>query len=164
MLDDGQIWEFANTEVEVHHVPGHTSGHIFYYFKKNNLAFVGDVVFSLGCGRIFEGTYEEMFASVNQIRKLPPQTKVFCGHEYTKSNLAFCMSVDPDNDDLKKRATEIESLRRQNKPTIPTTISMELKTNIFFRLDDLAVRKSLSLNNATDLEVFTKLRKLKDNF
>ena len=74
------------------------------------------------------------------------------------------MSVDPDNDDLKKRATEIESLRRQNKPTIPTTIGMELKTNIFFRLDDLTVRKSLSLNNATDLEVFTKLRKLKDNF
>ncbi|MBT5899501.1 MAG: hydroxyacylglutathione hydrolase [Candidatus Pelagibacter sp.] len=164
LLDDGQIWEFANTEVEVHHVPGHTSGHIFYYFKKNNLAFVGDVVFSLGCGRIFEGTYEEMFASVDQIRKLPPQTKVFCGHEYTKSNLAFCMSVDPDNDDLKKRTTEIESLRRQNKPTIPTTIEVELKTNIFFRLDDLAVRKSLSLNNATDLEVFTKLRKLKDNF
>ena len=74
------------------------------------------------------------------------------------------MSVDPDNDDLKKRATEIESLRRQNKPTIPTTIGMELKTNIFFRLDDLTIRKSLSLNNATDLEVFTKLRKLKDNF
>ena len=102
--------------------------------------------------------------SVDQIKKLPSETKVFCGHEYTKSNLAFCMSVDPDNDDLKKRATEIESLRRQNKPTIPTTIGMELKTNIFFRLDDLAVRKSLSLNNATDLEVFTKLRKLKDNF
>ena len=136
----------------------------YTHIEKNNLAFVGDVVFSLGCGRIFEGTYEEMFASVDQIRKLPPETKVFCGHEYTESNLAFCMSVDPDNYDLKKRATEIESLRRQNKPTIPTTISMELKTNIFFRLDDLAVRKSLSLNNATDLEVFTKLRKLKDNF
>jgi hydroxyacylglutathione hydrolase len=163
-LDDGQVWEFANTEVEVHHVPGHTSGHIFYYFKKNNLAFVGDVVFSLGCGRIFEGTYEEMFTSVDQIKKLPPETKVFCGHEYTESNLAFCMSVDPDNADLKKRAAEIENLRRQNKPTIPTTIGMELKTNIFFRLDDLTIRKSLSLNNATDLEVFTKLRKLKNNF
>ena len=164
MLGDQQAWKFGNTEIVTHHAPGHTSGHVFYYIKKNNLAFVGDIVFSLGCGRIFEGTYEQMFTSVTKIKNLPPQTKIFCGHEYTQSNLAFCMSIDKDNDDLKKRASEVESLRKQSNPTIPTTVARELKTNIFFRPDNPSIRNSLTLTNATDLEVFIKLRKLKDNF
>ena len=164
LLEDQQAWKFGNTEIVTHHAPGHTSGHVFYYIKKNNLAFVGDIVFSLGCGRIFEGTYEQMFTSVTKIKNLPSQTKIFCGHEYTQSNLAFCMSIDKDNDDLKKRASEVESLRKQSNPTIPTTVARELKTNIFFRPDNPSIKNSLTLTNATDLEVFIKLRKLKDNF
>ena len=164
LLEDEQVWKFGDTEITIYHAPGHTSGHIFYYLKKNNLAFVADIVFSLGCGRIFEGTYEQMFASINKIKNLPAQTKIFCGHEYTESNLAFCMSIDKENEHLKKRATEIKNLRKKSQPTVPTTIATELKTNIFCRLHNPNIRNSIALTNATDLEVFTKLRKLKDNF
>jgi hydroxyacylglutathione hydrolase len=163
-LEDKQLWKCLNLEFEIHHVPGHTSGHIFYYNKKENMAFVGDVVFSSGCGRIFEGSSEDMFNSINKIKKLPSETKIFCGHEYTQSNLKFCLSIIPHDKELKQKEMQVQSLRKNNQPTIPTTVGHEKKTNIFFRTNDLEIRKAINLLGASDLEIFTKLRKLKDNF
>ena len=125
---------------------------------------MGDIVFSLGCGRIFEGTMEQMYHSINKVKNLAPETRIFCGHEYTKSNLNFCISIDKNNKDLKIKEQIILDQRKHNIPTIPTTVMDEQKTNIFFRLDDTKIRKAISLENATELEVFSKLRKLKDNF
>ena len=125
---------------------------------------VGDVVFSLGCGRVFEGTLEQMYDSINKIKNLPMETKIFCGHEYTQSNLKFCLSLDKNNSDLKKREKQILEQRGRNEPTIPTTVLEEQKTNVFFRLNDPRIRKAILLEKASDLEVFKKLRKLKDNF
>ena len=118
----------------------------------------------MGCGRIFEGTYEDMYKSINKIKNLPHDTKIYCGHEYTLSNLKFCQSIDSDNNSLKIKTRDVLEKRALNQPTIPSTIESELLTNIFFRLDDHNIRKAISLENATELEVFTKLRKLKDNF
>lgn len=164
LLNDNEIWMFGNEEVTVHHTPGHTLGHIFFYFTKSKLAFVGDTLFSLGCGRIFEGTYEDMFFSLNKIKKLPGDTKIFCGHEYTTSNAKFCMAYDCNNEILKKRVLEIDNLRSNNQPTIPTTLNDEINTNIFLRYDNKNIKKKLRLENSSDIDVFIKLRKLKDNF
>lgn len=163
-LKDRETIKIGNLEIETHHAPGHTSGHVFYYLKNEKIAFVGDIVFSLGCGRVFEGTMEQMYHSVNKIKNLAPETRIFCGHEYTKSNLNFCMSIDKNNKDLKIKEQIILAQRKHNIPTIPTTVMDEQKTNIFFRLDDTKIRKAISLENVTELEVFSKLRKLKDNF
>jgi hydroxyacylglutathione hydrolase len=163
-LNDKQLWNCLDYEINIEHVPGHTNGHIFFYIKKEKIIFVGDTLFSMGCGRIFEGTYEDMYKSINKIKNLPHDTKIYCGHEYTLSNLKFCQSIDSDNNSLKIKTRDVLEKRALNQPTIPTTIKSELLTNIFFRLDDHNIRKAISLENATELEVFTKLRKLKDNF
>ena len=155
---------FGNEEIKIHHVPGHTMGHIFFHFTKSKIAFVGDTLFSLGCGRVFEGSYEEMFHSVTKVKKLPAETIIYCGHEYTASNAKFCVAYDPSNKTLEKRVDEIKTLRSKNLPTIPTTIKNEIDTNIFLRCDNREIRKNLSLENSSDIEVFIKLRKLKDNF
>jgi hydroxyacylglutathione hydrolase len=163
-LKDKETIKIGNLEIETHHAPGHTSGHVFYYLRNEKIAFVGDIVFSLGCGRVFEGTMEQMYHSINKVKNLSPETRIFCGHEYTKSNLNFCISIDKNNKDLKIKEQIILDQRKHNIPTIPTTVMDEQKTNIFFRLDDTKIRKAISLENATELEVFSKLRKLKDNF
>ena len=163
-LKDRETTKIGNLEIETHHAPGHTAGHVFYYLKKEKIAFVGDIIFSLGCGRVFEGTMEQMYHSVNKVKNLEPETRIFCGHEYTKSNLNFCMSIDKNNKDLKIKEQIILDQRKHNIPTIPTTVLDEQKTNIFFRLNDKEIRKAISLEKATELEVFSKLRKLKDNF
>jgi hydroxyacylglutathione hydrolase len=163
-LKDKETTKIGNLEIETHHAPGHTSGHVFYYLRNEKIAFVGDIVFSLGCGRVFEGTMEQMYHSINKVKNLSPETRIFCGHEYTKSNLNFCISIDKNNKDLKIKEQIILDQRKHNIPTIPTTVMDEQKTNIFFRLDDTKIRKAISLENATELEVFSKLRKLKDNF
>ena len=112
-------------------IPGHTKGHIAFFFKKEKIAFTGDTLFSLGCGRVFEGTHEEMFNSLNKLKNLPPDTKIYCGHEYTKSNFNFCLKHDPNNIHLKNKKIDIEKKLNSNQPTIPSTIADELKTNIF---------------------------------
>ena len=145
-------------------IPGHTKGHIAFYFKKEKVLFTGDTLFSLGCGRIFEGTYEQMFQSLNKLKNLPADTKVYCGHEYTYKNLEFCLKFNPNNDFLKKKKYEIELSLKNKKPTVPSTIGDEIKTNIFFRYNDPDVKKAVNLENSSDLEIFTKLRDLKDNF
>ena len=145
-------------------IPGHTKGHVAFYFEKEKILFSGDTLFSLGCGRVFEGTHEDMLNSLNKLKTLPPETKVYCGHEYTKTNLDFCLKYDPNNSGLKEKSIKINSLLKKNLPTVPTTINEELKTNIFLRCNDSHIKRSLNLKDASDQEVFTKLRDLKDTF
>ena len=164
LLKENQKFKIGNLEFEVIFIPGHTKGHIAFFFKKEKIAFTGDTLFSLGCGRVFEGTHEEMFNSLNKIKNLPTETKVYCGHEYTKSNLNFCLKYDPDNIHLKDKKIDIERKLRSNQPTIPFTLSDEIKTNIFLRCDDLEIKRGLGLKDSSDVEVFSKLRDLKDSF
>ena len=150
LVEDGKIWKKENFEANIYHIPGHTSGHIAFHFFKEKKIFTGDTLFSLGCGRIFEGTYEQMFGSLNKIKKLPKNTEIFCGHEYTLQNSNFCITNDPNNSKLKNRIVEIKQKIKNNLPTIPTTLENEIECNIFLK--------------AENLERFSKLRDLKDNF
>ena len=164
LVEDNQIWKEDNFQAKIIHIPGHTTGHIGFYFFNEKIIFTGDTLFSLGCGKIFEGTYKQMFESLNKIKSLPGDTKVYCGHEYTKNNLEFCLKFNPGNNYLKDKEKFIETSIREKKPTIPSTIKDEIQTNIFLRYDDPAVKDALNLKKGTDLEIFTKLRDLKDNF
>ena len=150
LVVNNQTWSNENFEAKIIHIPGHTSGHICFYFSKDKIAFTGDTLFSLGCGRIFEGTYEQMFDSLNKLKKLPSDTKIYCGHEYTLKNSIFCSHHEKNNKNLEKKIFEIEDKLKNNMPTVPSTIGEELACNIFLR--------------AKNLEDFSKLRDLKDNF
>jgi len=150
LLEDNQIWKKNNFEAQIYHIPGHTTGHIAFHFFKEKKIFTGDTLFSLGCGRIFEGTYEQMFHSLKKIKKLPKDTKIYCGHEYTLQNSNFCIANDPNNLKLKEKIKEINVKIKNNLPTIPSVLIDELECNIFLK--------------ANDLESFSKLRDLKDNF
>ena len=149
-VENNKTWTNEDFEAKIIHIPGHTSGHICFYFSKDKIAFTGDTLFSLGCGRIFEGTYEQMFASLNKLKKLPIDTKVYCGHEYTLKNSIFCSQHEKNNKNFEKKIFEIEDKLKNNLPTIPSTIGEELACNIFLR--------------AKNIEDFSKLRDLKDNF
>ena len=149
-LENNQIWRENNFELKVIHIPGHTTGHICFYFANEKIVFTGDTLFSLGCGRIFEGTYKQMYNSLKKLKNLPVDTKIYCGHEYTLQNSLFCSKFDKDNKDLKNKIVEINDKIKKNLPTIPSTIGDELACNIFLR--------------AKNLEDFSKLRDLKDNF
>ena len=127
MLKDNEKWVFGNSRVNVMHIPGHTLGHICFYFEKEKIIFTGDTLFSLGCGRIFEGTHKQMLKSLEKIKNLPKETKIYCGHEYTYKNAEFCMKYDKDNISLQKKFERVKKLRSQNLPTIPTNIEEELK-------------------------------------
>jgi hydroxyacylglutathione hydrolase len=164
LLKDGQEFRIGSLNFKTIFIPGHTLGHIAFYFEKEKVLFTGDTLFSLGCGRVFEGTYKQMFDSLNKIKTLPGNTKIYCGHEYTKNNLGFCLKFNPNNVYLKDKEKVIDAKTKDGKPTIPSTIKDEIQTNIFLRYDDLDVKSSLGLKNASDLEIFTKLRDLKDNF
>ena len=150
LVEDGQIWKKDNFEAKIFHIPGHTSGHICFHFYKDNFLFTGDTLFSLGCGRLFEGTYKDMFDSLNKIKSLPENTNIFCGHEYTLQNSKFCIKYDPDNLMLKNKIVDIEKKLKNNLPTVPSILKDEINCNIFLK--------------AKDLESFSKLRDLKDNF
>ena len=164
LLKENQEFKVGGLNFKTIFIPGHTSGHIAFYLEKEKVIFTGDTLFSLGCGRVFEGTYQQMFNSLNKIKNLPEDTKIYCGHEYTKSNLGFCLKFNPNNKYLKDKERVIEEKINDGKPTIPSTIKDETQMNIFLRYDDSDVKDALNLQNASDLEIFTKLRDLKDNF
>jgi len=149
-VNDQEIWRHDNFEAKIIHIPGHTLGHICFYFYKEESIFTGDTLFSLGCGRIFEGTYSQMFNSLMKLKVLPQNTKIFCGHEYTKKNSSFCMTYYEKNENLKAKIKKIKIKLKKNLPTIPSTIKEELECNIFLRSDSV--------------KTFSKLRDLKDNF
>ena len=150
LVKDNQKWKGENFEAKIYHIPGHTSGHIAFHFFLEKKIFTGDTLFSLGCGRIFEGTYEQMFNSLKRIKELPKDTQIYCGHEYTLQNSKFCESNDPDNSNLKSKIEEIKEKIKNGHPTIPSILSDEMECNIFLK--------------AKDVESFSKLRDLKDNF
>jgi hydroxyacylglutathione hydrolase len=158
------IFKFGNTEFKIILVPGHTSGHICFYSKKEKIIFTGDTLFSMGCGKVFEGTHLQMLKSLNSIKNLPEDTNIYCGHEYTKKNLEFCLELEPDNDFLKKKKKWVLSKENKKEPTIPVSIKEELETNIFLRCDIPSVKKSLGMENSSNAEIFKKLRDLKDTF
>jgi hydroxyacylglutathione hydrolase len=158
------MYLFGNHEMTVFETPGHTSGHVVFYFADSNIVFVGDTLFSLGCGRLFEGTAEQMWESIQKLLKLPDETLVYCAHEYTAANARFARTVDPRNEELAQRALDVERLRADNRPTVPTTIGLERATNPFMRPDSAGVRAKLEMPDATDVEVFAETRQRKDNF
>jgi len=164
LVKDEEIWKEDNFEAKIMHIPGHTLGHICFYFYKENNLFTGDTLFSLGCGKIFEGTYEQMFSSLEKIKKLPLETKIYCGHEYTLQNSRFCIQYDKDNKNLIKKIDQINKKLKNNSPTIPSTLEDELKSNIFLRSNNKKIQTNLNINNDSPLATFSKLRDLKDNF
>ena len=164
LLKNNQNQKIGNLDFKTIFIPGHTKGHVAFYFKNEKIVFTGDTLFSLGCGRVFEGTNLDMFNSLNKLKILPSETKVYCGHEYTKSNLNFCLKYDLNNSLLKKKSIEINSKIKNGLPTIPTTIGEELKTNIFLRYDNNDIKQVLNLKDSSHEEVFSKLRDLKDVF
>ena len=149
-LNDGEIWIKDNFEAKIIHIPGHTLGHICFYFYNEDNLFTGDTLFSLGCGRIFEGTYKQMFNSLNKIKELPRDTEIYCGHEYTLQNGKFCLANDTTNKKLREKISKVQKKLKNNLPSVPTTLADEIECNIFLK--------------AKDLESFSKLRHLKDNF
>jgi len=164
MLEDNAKWTFGESSVKILHIPGHTLGHICFFFENEKIAFTGDTLFSLGCGRIFEGDHKQMLTSLNKMKKLPKNTKIYCGHEYSYKNAEFCMKYDNDNIDLKKKFETIKQLRANNLPTLPTILEEELKSNIFLRCDQNDIKAKLNMKNQDDYKVFRKVRDLKDSF
>ena len=150
LVENNEIWKKENFEAKIYHIPGHTTGHIAFHFYKEKKIFTGDTLFSLGCGRLFEGTYEQMFNSLKKIKELPKDTEIYCGHEYTLQNSIFCLTNDSENTKLKEKIVKVKDKINNNLPTLPTTLAEELECNIFLK--------------AKDLKTFSKLRDLKDNF
>ena len=163
-LREKQNFKIGKVSFEVIFIPGHTKGHIAFYFKDEKIVFTGDTLFSLGCGKVFEGTYDQMFSSLKKLRNLPKDTKVYCGHEYTKKNLEFCMKYEINNKFLLKKLNWIKSQLNKKEPTIPTSLEEELKTNIFLRCNEPSLKNALGMNGSSDEEIIKKLRDLKDQF
>ena len=163
-LENDERWSFGNSIVRILHIPGHTLGHICFFFEKEKIAFTGDTLFSLGCGRIFEGDHKQMLHSLNKLKNLPKDTKIYCGHEYTYKNAEFCMKYDDENTELIKYFKKIKKLRSNNLPTVPSILEDEIKSNIFLRCNQNDLKIKLNMENIEDLKVFKKVRELKDTF
>jgi hydroxyacylglutathione hydrolase len=164
VVSGGDRFSWDGREVLVMDCPGHTLGHVAYYMPAEEAVFAGDTLFSLGCGRVFEGSMEQMHRSVTQFALLPPTTQLFCGHEYTQSNARFALSVEPGNTDLVNRVAEVDRLRAETKMTCPSTIGIEKATNPFLRTGSAEIRKVLGMEHANDMEVFAELRERKNSF
>lgn len=163
-MGGGEKFIWANRQVDVWDCPGHTAGHIAFHMPDEFSIFAGDTLFSVGCGRVIEGTMEQMWKSVSQFKLLPAHTYLYCGHEYTADNCRFAITLDPDNWRLQARINEVEKLRAEDRLTCPVTMGDEFKTNPYLRLNDPAIRASLGMTDASDLEVFTELRTRKNKF
>nr|CAD6620759.1 hydroxyacylglutathione hydrolase [Rhizobium sp. Khangiran2] len=163
-VEDGDEFEFGGHTVCVIETPGHTAGHVCYYFPDDKVLFAADTLFALGCGRLFERPAADMWHSLQKLSALPDETAVYFGHEYTLSNARFALTIDPDNARLQERVREIEATRAANCFTIPTTIGLEKETNPFLRATDPAVRRNLLMESRSNEEVFAEIRKRKDSF
>ena len=163
-LQEGDSFQFADMSVEILHTPGHTLDMINFYLPSENILFAGDTLFSLGCGRVFEGDMEMMFRSMNKISALPDETIIYCSHEYTQANGKFALSVDTDNVFLTDRLNEVKTLLNEGNPTIPTNLKLEKQTNPFLRTSSSSIKKRLGIETASEAEVFAALRIAKDNF
>lgn len=163
-VGEGDIVALGKSEALVSDTPGHTLGHIIYHFRKDGAAFVGDTIFALGCGRLFEGTPQQMWSSLSKIAAMPPETKLYCAHEYTQANARFALSVDGANPALVARAREVDEMRARGVPTVPTTVSAERAANPFLRAKEPALAANVGLSGADPALVFAEVRKRKDKF
>lgn len=164
LVQPGGKVEMGNLKGEVIATPGHTLGHVAYHFPSEELLFTGDSLFVMGCGRVFEGSMQEMYDTLMRLARLPKQTRIYCGHEYTLNNARFAASVLPDNAAINERLETIRSLRDMGRHTVPTTIQLELDTNPFLMCAREELRQALKLPDAEPVEVFTRLRQMKDRF
>ncbi|MGH7014728.1 MAG: hydroxyacylglutathione hydrolase [Stellaceae bacterium] len=162
-VGDGDTFKFGDAAATVFDVPGHTRGHIAYWFKDAQALFSGDTLFLMGCGRLFEGTPQQMWASLGKLKKLPPETRVYCGHEYTQANARFALTVEPGNAALAARARRVDNLRAEGKPTVPGTLGDELATNPFLRADQPGLQQAMGAPG-DPVATFAAIRKAKDNF
>jgi hydroxyacylglutathione hydrolase len=160
----GDEIDLGAARARVIETPGHTLGHIAYYFFEDETIFVGDTLFSLGCGRVFEGTMEEMRLSLETLANLPSETRIYCGHEYTQANGRFAVTVDPENPVLRDRIKRVDELRAAGRFTLPTTIALENATNPFLRVEDWAVKKAMGMDGANPFAVFAEMRERKNRF
>lgn len=159
--DQAQVDGLVASVIET---PGHTQGHIVYHFAQDRIVFVGDTLFSLGCGRLFEGSAADLWASLSKLAALPDDTRVYCAHEYTASNARFALTVEPDNPALQARWAEIQDLRARGLPTVPTTIGAERQSNPFLRAHLPEVQAAVGMEGAPPAEVFAEIRRRKDSF
>jgi hydroxyacylglutathione hydrolase len=163
-LGEGDTFELGSKTATVYDTPGHTSGHIVYHFAADDIAFTGDTLFSMGCGRLFEGSAEKMWASLQKLLAWPDNTLIYCAHKYTQANAAFALTVEPDNARLVERAKQVDELRQQNVPTIPSTIGLERATNPFLRPTSPDLQATIGMSGAPLADVFAETRRRKDNF
>jgi hydroxyacylglutathione hydrolase len=162
LVSEGDTVSVGSLRAEVIATPGHTIGHIAYHFAAEKLLFAGDTLFSLGCGRVFEGTMADMWGSLEKLRALPDETQLYCGHEYTLANARFALKVDPDNTALRARAEEAAAQRAAHRFTLPVTLGAEKAENPFLRADDPGIAGNLGLAGADPVAVFTELRERKN--
>ena len=163
-VQPGDEFFFQGQIGKIFDVSGHTLGHLALYIPTQNILFSGDSLMALGCGRLFEGSAAQMWNSLSRLLALPDRTKVCSGHEYTENNASFALSIDPKNRDLIKRNEQVKLARSKNLFTVPSQLGLEKKTNPFLRPFDKNIRKNLNMRGSTDVEVFRKIRTLKDNF
>lgn len=163
-VQDGDTINIGKHTAQVISTAGHTNGHIVYYFADSNALFCGDTLFVMGCGRLFEGSAADLWQSLQKLKTLPPDTRVYCAHEYSENNARFALSVEPDNTDLQSKMAQVKQLRSAGLPTVPSTLKEELNTNPFLREHSPSIRKNLDCMTVTGVEVFAKLRRLKDSF
>jgi len=163
-VGEGDTYDLGASTAQVFEVPGHTSGHIAYWFADDKALFCGDTLFALGCGRLFEGSPQQMWTSLSKIRALPADTRVYCAHEYTQANAKFALSVEPGNDALVQRSSEIDRLRAAGAPTVPSTIGEEIATNPFMRPDSANLQETVGMVGQDLVDVFAETRRRKDNF
>jgi len=164
LVEEGDHVRLGAARARVIDVCGHTRGHLAYHFAEDDIVFVGDTLFSLGCGKVFEGSMEEMYDSLQKLADLPDETRVYCGHEYTQANARFALTVDPENPLLAERAKAVDLLRAQGRATLPTTIGLERATNPFLRAEDPQVQRAVSMSEGEPVGVFTKIREMKNAF
>lgn len=163
-VKDGDTYQFGAETAQVFFVPGHTRGHIAFWFKDSDALFSGDTIFSIGCGRLFEGTPDQMWASLSRLRALPPQTRIYCAHEYTASNVRFAVTIEPDNTALRDYEAEVKTKRANNQPTVPSTLKLERAANPFLRADEPALQQAIGMVGKPAVDVFAEVRHRKDVF
>lgn len=163
-VEDGAQINVGSHSAKVFYIPGHTSGHVAYWFFNDEQVFCGDTMFVMGCGRLFEGSPEQMWQSLRRLASLPLQTKIYCAHEYTEKNGEFALQVEPGNNNLKAKMKKVKETRAKGLATIPTSVREELETNPFLRPNSTEIRSRLHMTDAADVEVFARLREMKDQF
>jgi hydroxyacylglutathione hydrolase len=163
-MAEGDCFSFGGHQVCVLETPGHTAGHVTYWLPDDNIAFVGDTLFSLGCGRLLEGDAATMWQSLQKLMVLPKETLIYCGHEYSQSNANFALTIEPDNIALQERAAEIRELRSANLPTLPVSLAAELLQNPFLRPDSPEIQERLGMVGHPHATIFAEIRRLKDRF